>query len=163
MKHFIYLGALALLIAAVGCGKSGPDAYVDQPKAMEVTCVNNLKQIGLAFRIWQGDHKDKNPFEVSTNEGGVMELVTVKDGFRQNGYLIFQCMSNELRSPILLVCPQEKSKVIAKDWESLSESNVSYIFPAGNSSNVLAVCPIDGNILYSDGTVLEKSTEKHSP
>jgi len=28
---------------------------------------------------------------------------------------------------------------------------------------VLAVCPIDGNILYSDGTVLEKSTEKHSP
>ncbi len=160
MKNLLYLCALALLIATVGCKKS--DAYVDQPKAMQITCVNNLKQIGLEFRIWEGDHKDKHSFDVSTNDGGVMELVTVQAGLRQNGYLIFQCMSNELRSPILLVCPQDKSKVIAKDWESLSGANVSYIFPASNASNVMAVCPIDGNTLYEDGTVLEKSTGKHS-
>jgi len=160
MKNLIYLGAMALLFATVGCKKS--DAHVDQPKAMQINCVNNLKQIGLEFRIWEGDHKDKYPFDVSTNDGGVMELVTVKDGVRQNSYLILQCMSNELRSPILLVCPQDNSKVIAKDWASLSGSNISYIFPASNASNVMAVCPIDGNILYEDGTVLEKSTGKHS-
>jgi hypothetical protein len=160
MKNLIYLGAMALLFATVGCKKS--DAHVDQPKAMQINCVNNLKQIGLEFRIWEGDHKDKHPFDVSTNDVGVMELVTVKDGVRQNSYLILQCMSNELRSPILLVCPQDNSKVIAKDWASLSGSNISYIFPASNASNVMAVCPIDGNILYEDGTVLEKSTGKHS-
>src|SRR5665213_1949790 len=88
MKHLIFVGALALL---VGCGKSGN--YTDEKIAQQVTCVNNLKQIGLGFYLWSGDHRDKNPFEVSTNAGGVMALVTEKDGMRQNGYLIFQCMS----------------------------------------------------------------------
>lgn len=158
MKNLVYF-VTAVLLATPGCKKSGES--VDKPEAMQITCVNNLKQIGLEFRIWEGDHKDKYPFDVSTNDGGVMELVPVKDGVRQNSYLVFQCMSNELRSPILLICPQDKSKLIAATWGSLSESNVSYIFPANNSSNVMAVCPIDGNILYSDGTVLEKSAEKH--
>ena len=148
------------VLATTGCKKS--DGYVDKPEAMQINCVNNLKQIGLEFRIWEDDHHDKPPFEVSTNDGGVKELVTVKDGLRQNGYLIFQCMSNELRSPILLVCPQDKSKTIAKDWASLSDANVSYIFLASNSSNALMMCPIDGNILFEDGTVLEKSTGRHS-
>lgn len=159
MKHLIYLGTLVVL-ATTGCKKSGE--YVDQPVAMEITCIHNLKQIGLEFRIWEGDHKDQPPFLVSTNDGGVMELVTAKDGFRQNPNLIFQVMSNELQTPLLLVCPQDKSKTIAKDWESLSTAHVSYVFPASSSSNVLMVCPVDGNILFEDGTVLEKSTGRQS-
>lgn len=155
MKALIYTSALALLAATGGCKKSG--AYMDQPQAMQITCVNNLKQIGLAFRIWEGDHKDKNPFEVSTNEGGVMELVTPKDGLRQNGYLIFQVMSNELHSPLLLVCPQDASKTVAKDWQHLTDANVSYVFPVHSTSNVVMVCPIDGTVLLDDGTVWEKS------
>ena len=156
MKHLIFVGALALL---VGCGKSGN--YTDEKVAQQVTCVNNLKQIGLGFRIWSGDHGDKNPFEVSTNAGGVMELAAAKDGLRQNGYLIFRCMSNELTVPLLVVCPQDKSKAPAKDWANLTESNVSYIFPT--TSNVLVVCPVDGNILYTDGSVSEKIAGKHGP
>ena len=156
----IYLSALALLAATAGCKRSD-DGHADERYVQQVTCVNNLKQIGLGFRIWEGDHKDRDPFEVSTNEGGVKELVTVKNGLRQNGYLIFQCMSNELTVPLLVVCPQDKSKVRAKDWASLSESSVSYIFPT--TSNVLVVCPVDGNILYTDGSVSDKSTGKHGP
>jgi hypothetical protein len=159
MKNFIYLCAVVLLVA-VGCKKS-EEGHADERYVQQVTCVNNLKQIGLGFRIWSGDHRDKNPFEVSTNAGGVMELVTAKDELRQNGYLIFQCMSNELTVPLLAVCPQDKSKAPAKDWASLTESNVSYIF--STTSNVLVVCPIDGNILYTDGSVLEKSSGKHGP
>jgi hypothetical protein len=90
-----------------------------------------------------------------------MEKVMPKDGYRQNGYLILQCMSNELTVPLIAICPKDKKKFAAKDWQSLTASNVSYIFPA--SSNVFAVCPIDGNILCLDGTVLEKSTGKRSP
>jgi hypothetical protein len=160
MKKLIYMMAMALT-ATVGCKKTDDGGHADERYVQPVTCVNNLKQIGLGFRIWAADHNDKNPFEVSTNAGGVMELVTVKDGLRQNGYLIFQCMSNELTVPLLLVCPQDKRKQPAKDWASLRESNVSYVFPASN--DVLVVCPIDGNVLYSDGTVLEKRTGKRSP
>ena len=134
---------------------------MDKPVAMEVTCINNLKQIGLGFLTWSGDHGDKNPFDVSTNAGGVMELVTPKDGMRQNGYLIFQCVSNELTVPLIVVCPQDKTKQPAKDWASLSASNVSYVFPI--TSNVLVVCPIHGNVLYADGSVKAENTSKHTP
>jgi hypothetical protein len=160
MKHLICLGALTLLVVVVGCKRSD-EGQADERSAQQVTCVNNLKQIGLAFRIWEGDHGDKDPFDVSTNAGGVMELVIPKDGLRQNGYLIFKCMSNELNVPGIAVCPQDRAKHTAKDWASFSESNVSYIFPT--TSNVMAVCPVDGNILYMDASVMEKSTGKHSP
>ena len=128
---------------------------------MELTCINNLKQIGLGARICAGDHGDKNPFDVSTNAGGVMELVTAKGGLRQNGWLIFLVMSNESRVPRILVCPDDKTKKPARDWASLSESNVSYILPT--TSNVLVVCPVDENILYTDGSVSVKSSRKHLP
>lgn len=159
MKSKIVFAALSLLVITVGCSKSEDEGHGDARYVQQITCVNNLKQIGLGFRIWEGDHKMKDPFEVTTNEGGVIELVTTKNGLRQNGNLIFQCMSNELTAPLLTICPQDKTKHAAKDWASLSELNVSYIFPA--TSNVLVVCPVDGNIFYTDGSVSEKNTGKH--
>ena len=38
-------------------------------------CCNNLKQIGLAFRIWAGDNNDKYPMSVFLTNGGAMEAV----------------------------------------------------------------------------------------
>src|SRR5688572_19608747 len=40
-----------------------------------VKCVNNLKNVGLAFRIYSTDNNDMFPFQVSTNQGGTLELV----------------------------------------------------------------------------------------
>ena len=37
-------------------------------KAQRINCVNNLKQDGLAFRIWEGDNGDKYPMAVSTDK-----------------------------------------------------------------------------------------------
>jgi hypothetical protein len=106
-----------LLAAAVGCKKTAH--YTDERVAQEVTCINNLKQFSIGFRLWSGDHGDKNPFELSTNAGGVMELVFAMGGFRQNGHLIFQCMSNELTVPLLVVCPQDKTKHAAADCKGV--------------------------------------------
>ncbi|HET7625628.1 MAG TPA: hypothetical protein VFM25_10220, partial [Verrucomicrobiae bacterium] len=43
--------------------------------ARRISCVNNLKQVGLSFRLWAGDHDGKYPMQVSTNQGGTMEFV----------------------------------------------------------------------------------------
>jgi hypothetical protein len=136
------------------------------PKVQKINCVNNLKQIGIAFKIWEGDHGDQYPFNVSTNTGGTMEFCAVgKDGFDGNAFLHFKAMAGEeyLRVPLLLVCPQDNSKKAAINWASLRSENVTYRLHSGRNISdasphaILAVCPMDGNVLYCDGTVLEKS------
>jgi hypothetical protein len=139
-------------------------------KAQHITCVNNLKQIGLAFRLWEGDHGDQYPFNVSTNAGGTLEFCVVgKDGFDRNTFLHFQVMSNELSTPKLLICPQDRSKKAATNWTSLGPENITYRLRSGrnvseaNPRAILAVCPVDGNVLYTDGTVLDKNGKIPTP
>ena len=69
-----------------------------------INCTNNLKQVSLAFRIWAGDNNDKMPMQVSVTNGGAMEAVM--DG---NYTAVFQVMSNELNTPKILFCPDEKN------------------------------------------------------
>ena len=91
-----------------------------QAEAQEIHCVNNLKQIGLAFRVWEGDQDNKYPMGVSTNRGGSREFDTGADTFRH-----FQVMSNELATPKILVCPAD-TRVAAADFVHLNNQNVSY-------------------------------------
>jgi type II secretory pathway pseudopilin PulG len=89
-------------------------------KARRINCVNNLKQCGLAFRIWEGDNGDKYPMDVSTDKGGTMEYT---DG--ANTFQHFQVMSNELSTPKILICPQD-TRIAAEDFVQLKNQNVSY-------------------------------------
>ena len=41
-------------------------------KAQRITCVNNLKQIGLAMRLWDDDNNGKFPWKVEQALGGGM-------------------------------------------------------------------------------------------
>src|SRR2546430_1673595 len=63
-----------------------------------LNCVNNLKQIGLAFKLFAGDNGGY-PMRVSVTKGGTMELVN-------NGaaFVHFLAMSNELSTPKVLFC-----------------------------------------------------------
>ncbi|EEF60453.1 hypothetical protein Cflav_PD3423 [Pedosphaera parvula Ellin514] len=138
------------------------EGYTDMQKAQEINCVNNMKQIGLCFRMWAGDNGDKNPFNVSTNQGGSMELCAVgKDGFDRNAWQHLLCMSNELSTPRVLACPKDPEHKYADGWAHLGATNVSYLVRSGtnidetNPTNILAVCPVDGNTLYCDGHVVE--------
>lgn len=89
-------------------------------KASRINCVNNLKQVGLCFRLWSGDNNDKYPMQVSTNEGGTMEFVGAGVVFPH-----FAVMSNELSTPKLLPCPLD-SRTHAADFASLRDKNISY-------------------------------------
>ena len=89
-------------------------------KSKDIACVNNLKQNGLAFRIWEGDNGDKYPMAVSTTKGGTKEFDTGADTFRH-----FQVMSNELNTPKVLVCPAD-TRVAAANFNRLKNQNVSY-------------------------------------
>lgn len=122
-KSGFTLVALLVIIAvlAVLAAMLLPALAKAKQKAQRINCVNNLKQVGLAFRIWEGDNDDKPPMAVPTAKGGTMELVTGADTYRH-----FQVMSNELSTPKILACPADTARTAAYNFARLKNQNVSY-------------------------------------
>jgi prepilin-type processing-associated H-X9-DG protein len=94
---------------------------LNRRRVSRLGCVNNLKQIGLSFRIWVQDAGDRFPMKVFVQEGGAKELI--ETGAVWSAFLV---MSNELSTPKVLVCPQDRARTSAASWKSLNNSNVSY-------------------------------------
>ncbi|HEX4349181.1 MAG TPA: type II secretion system protein, partial [Verrucomicrobiae bacterium] len=46
-----------------------PGIAKNKKRSSRVGCVNNLKQAGLAYRIWEGDNGDIYPMRVSVTNG----------------------------------------------------------------------------------------------
>lgn len=103
-----------IVLAGVGRRPTPP------PKAQRIMCINNLKQIGLAYRIWSGDQTDRFPMEVPIAKGGTMEFINGTDTFRH-----YLAMSNELSTPKILVCSAD-TRTAAADFAHLGNRNISY-------------------------------------
>lgn len=97
-------------------------------RSPRIACVYNLKNIGLAFRVWATDNHDHFPMQVSVADGGTMELIS-------NGLVAphLRAMSNEL-SPKILVCPNDTIRTEATNFTSdLTETNISYFINVDTS------------------------------
>jgi hypothetical protein len=112
-------------------------------KALSIACVNNLKQFGLAVRIWALDNNESNPPNVLS-------------------------MSNELSTPKILVCPADTTRQAATDWSSFTMANCSYEFLVPDEKDVdqdiqrVSVrCPIHGHIGLCDGSVQGRVAKEH--
>jgi hypothetical protein len=112
-------------------------------------CIYNLKQIGLATRIFATDHGDKFPSELSTNFGGCAELVTEHDPLAY----YFRCLAPYLLSPTQLVCFADSRKP-AESWRSLQHGNVSYFIGwSASEMNPLSLLAGDRTIAPRTGWV----------
>ena len=136
---------LATAPAPIANASSGASFFDDaQAQAERIQCVNNLKQIGLAFRIWGGDNKDKYP----------TSLVV---------------MSNELSTTKILVCPSDKARqaFASLGFGQFQDNMSSYqltVQPDDGDLNfpqcIIAKCPIHGNYLLADGSVQQNNPAK---
>jgi competence protein ComGC len=117
-----------------------------------IYCINDLKQIGIAFRLWEGDHADKYPMQVSVTNGGVMELIATG-----NVAACFQVMSNELYTPRILLCPKDTRRVLASNWSTLSNSNISYFVGLDVTNETNPQMFLSGDDSFTIGGVPEKS------
>ena len=102
-------------------------------RADSIRCVNNMKNIGLALRVWAIDNDGVFPKDVLS-------------------------MTNELVTPKLLVCPSSGIDSTALDWGSFPAGQVSYEFLTPNGAEldphcVAARCSFHRHILLSDGSV----------
>jgi prepilin-type N-terminal cleavage/methylation domain-containing protein len=91
----------ALLLPALAAAKR---------KAQRISCVNDLKQVGIAFRLWEGDTADRYPLSVSTVKNGALENIYSALNPTPANYdllTVFSCMSNEVNTPKILFCPAD--------------------------------------------------------
>jgi hypothetical protein len=115
LEVFLVVATLALLAALfIPAGLSA------KAKARRIACVCHLKQVGLAYRLWSGDHGDQFPF-ASTNAESTLAFANSPQVFRH-----YAIMSNELNTPNLLVCPTDRKRIKAADFAKLSNTNLSY-------------------------------------
>jgi type II secretory pathway pseudopilin PulG len=131
-------------------------------KAVRINCVNNLKQVGLAFRLWGGDHNDLYPMQFLTNSAGAPLFDDAANGFRY-----FQVMSNELSTPKLLICPADRKRTAATNFATdFAGARISYFIglEANETTHPLAFLSGDRNITNGQkpiNGVLEVTTNQN--
>ena len=57
---------VVIAIIAILAAMLLPALAAAKRKAQRINCVNNLKEVGLAFRVWEGDNGDQYPMAVGT-------------------------------------------------------------------------------------------------
>jgi competence protein ComGC len=113
----VIVAALAILAALLL-----PALAAAKRKHARIGCISNIKQIGIAFRLSEGDNGDKYPMAVSVTNGGAMELAATG-----NVAACFQVMSNELCTPKILLCPEDTHRTYATNFSTgFSSANISY-------------------------------------
>ena len=131
--------ALAAQVQSAGNANSGGDFFADaRDKAENAKCINNLKQIGLAARVWAGDNNDFLP----TN---------------------FISMSKELNTWKILQCPGDHARNLSS-WADVEAGSVSYIMASPGMDEawpavVYVYCPIHHNYVLVDGSVQHLNAE----
>lgn len=122
-------GALLLfiLVAVISAWRGASDM------AKGLQCVNNLKNVGIAFRVFATDHNSQFPWQVSANEGGSADstqnpellwrhfLVMTKENMR----------SYDLDSTKYLWCPKDSAKRPAEVFQLTFTNRKAVVF-AGN-------------------------------
>ena len=120
-------------------------------KTGRINCVNNLHDIGSAFKTWEGDHSDKHLIQTVLANEETMKLVS-----SGKAYLFWQTLSNGLSKPKVLHCLDDTRTTAATSFTiNFSDSNIRYFFsPDAFDTYPQMILDGDDNLATNDVRVL---------
>jgi hypothetical protein len=137
---------VGLAMMAILAGLTLPALAKAKGQAQSISCINNLKQLGLAARIYATDNDDRYP----TNLATLGPLV--------GAARVFVCPADSGRQPLA-----------GTNWSRLEDRNVSYEFltPGGLESEIADQpafrCPRHGHVALGNGLVVKDAEPPRSP
>jgi prepilin-type N-terminal cleavage/methylation domain-containing protein len=124
IELLVVIAIIAILVAILL-----PALAAAKRKAQTAQCGNNLRQQGIALRLWADDHSGNYPMVVRNSQGGAEEnvesAVAVLAGIAAPTVktyslgVVYCCASNQLSTPKLIVCPADGNRSVATNWSQL--------------------------------------------
>lgn len=145
---------LLMVIAIIGILASMilPALSKAKGKALRISCVNNLRQLGFAFRMWSDDNDSRFPWRIAVANGG--------SGGEGEAWKTFALVQSEINTPRVFRCPSDGEREKAWDWsatpgtgfEALRNGALSYFVGTDADENLPGVqVSGDRNLTGIDG------------
>jgi prepilin-type processing-associated H-X9-DG protein len=146
IELLVVIGVVALLAAVLLPALAAAKAI-----ARRINCVNNLKQVGIAFRVWEGDfpgvcQPEKYPMQFALTNSEAMRRIANGQAYvlwrSLSGYASTDWLSTNwaaprdkwstnsdyLYTPKYLHCPTDTKRTTTTNFFTLSDANISYFF-----------------------------------
>lgn len=124
---------VVIAIIAILAGMLLPALAKAKAKAQRIKCVNNLKQVGLSFRLFSSDNGDQYPMSVSADQGGSADFIALP----LLTYMHFAVMSNNLSTPTIVTCPSD-TRTVATTFASnvVASAATKSVIPFNSNKNI---------------------------
>jgi prepilin-type N-terminal cleavage/methylation domain-containing protein len=128
---------VVIAIIAILAGMLLPALAKAKAKAQRIKCTNNLKNVGLAFRIFSTDNGDRFPMQIAASDGGSSDFVAATAANNALIWKHFASMSNELSTPKIVTCPSDSSVSEANSWATNKPATGgASVTPFNNNKNM---------------------------